>query len=437
MTDGAPLLPHDGAGVTVYDRMSEVPQSTELGGVGSLEVSASRVRLLLDRAVDLAGEHDLDVVLQRIVESAAAVAGAKYAALGVYGDVGTIATFIHHGMDADTVERLGSLPHGLGMLGQVIVADAPIRLDDLGADSRSCGFPVGHPPMRTFLGAPIARGGRRFGNLYLTEKLGGALFDVEDEALVMALAAFAACAIESAELVASERARVDAEARQVAAEERERARRDLLRAVITAQEEERARVSRDLHDDIGQALTSVMLGLRLIESPTDAGDDDAARVRLDELRELIADALRRTRRLAFELRPSILDDIGLAAALQRLVSDVAERSGLTVDAIVDGLPEHDVPSGVATVVYRVVQEALTNVVRHASASTASVAVVVASGRLRAVVEDDGTGFDPDRPADGHLGLQGMKERAELIGGTLRVLSEPGTRTTVVLDVPVG
>ena len=379
--------------------MSEAHQSTEHGGAGPLDVSPSRVRLLLDRAVDLAGEHDLDVVLQRIVESAAAVAGAKYAALGVYGDVGTIATFIHHGMDADTVERLGSLPHGLGMLGQVIVADAPIRLDDLGADSRSCGFPIGHPPMRTFLGAPIARGGRRFGNLYLTEKHGGALFDEEDEALVMALAAFAACAIESAELVASERARVDAVARQVAAEERERARRDLLGAVIAAQEEERARVARDLHDDIGQALTSVMLGLRLIESPAGAGADDNDSVRFEELRELIADALRRTRRLAFELRPSILDDIGLAAALQRLVGDVAERSGLTVDAIVDGLPEHEVPSGVATAVYRVVQEALTNVVRHAGASTASVAVAVASGRLRAVVEDDGTGFDPDRPAD--------------------------------------
>lgn len=415
--------------------MSEV--HTEHGGPGPLDVSTSRVRLLLDRAVDLAGEHDLDVVLQRIVESAAAVAGAKYAALGVYGDVGTIATFIHHGMDAATVERLGSLPHGLGMLGQVIVADAPIRLDDLGADSRSCGFPIGHPPMRTFLGAPIARGGRRFGNLYLTEKHGGALFDEEDEALVMALAAFAACAIESAELVASERARVDAVARQVAAEERERARRDLLGAVIAAQEEERARVARDLHDDIGQALTSVMLGLRLIESPAGAGADDNDSVRFEELRELIADALRRTRRLAFELRPSILDDIGLAAALQRLVGDVAERSGLTVDAIVDGLPEHEVPSGVATAVYRVVQEALTNVVRHAGASTASVAVAVASGRLRAVVEDDGTGFDPDRPADLHLGLQGMKERAELVGGTVRVLSEPGSRTTVVLDVPLG
>ena len=400
--------------------------------------SATRIRLLLDRAVDLAGEHDLGVVLQRIVESAAVVAGADYAALGVYHDDGTIASFVHHGIDSATVERLTELPHGRGMLGRVIVADGPIRLDDLGSDPRACGFPANHPPMRTFLGAPVARGDRRYGNLYLTEKHAGALFDAEDEALVMAFAAFAACAIEGAELVASERARVDAVSRQAAAEERERARRELLGAVIAAQEAERARVSRDLHDDIGQALTSLLLGLRLINVPGEVAVGSDSTERLAELRALVADALHRTRQMAFDLRPTVLDDVGLTPALERLVAEVARRSGLAVDAAVDGIPEYDgVAPAVATVVYRVVQEALTNVVRHAGASSASVAVTVASGRLRAVVEDDGTGFDPDRPADGHLGLQGMKERAELIGGTVRILSAPGSRTTVVLDVPLG
>ena len=401
--------------------------------------SPTRVGVLLDLAVDLAGEHDLSAVLQRIVESAAAVAGAEYAALGVYNDDGTIATFIHHGMDPATVEKLGDLPHGRGMLGQVIVADGPIRLDDLHSDPRSCGFPPEHPPMQTFLGAPIAHRGRRYGNLYLTEKRGGDSFDEEDEALVMALAAFAAGAIESAQLVASERARADAVAGQAAAEERERARRELLGAVIAAQEAERARVSRDLHDDIGQALTSVLLGLRLIDAPGrgPAGDIASSASRVDELREVVTDALRRTRRLAFELRPTVLDDVGLAPALQRLVADVADRSGLAVDVAVDGLPEHDgVAPAVATAVYRVVQEALTNVVRHAGATSASVAVTVASGRLRAVVEDDGTGFDPAQPADRHLGLRGMKERAELVGGSVSVVSSPGSGATIVLEVPL-
>jgi signal transduction histidine kinase len=294
--------------------------------------------------------------------------------------------------------------------------------------------------MRTFLGAPIGRRGRRYGNLYLTEKQGGGTFDAEDEALVMALAAFAAGAIESAELIASERARTDAVARQAAAEERDRARRERLRAVIAAQEAERARVSRDLHDDIGQALTSVLLGLRLLDGPNEAAAEyaDDARRRVEDLRELVADALRRTRQLAFELRPTVLDDIGLAPALQRLVADVASRWALTVDAAVDGIPEPEgVAPEVATVVYRVVQEALTNVVRHAGASCASVAVTVSAGRLRALVEDDGVGFDPTRlVGDGHLGLQGMRERAELVGGAVRVLSTPGSGTTVVLEVPL-
>ncbi len=414
-------------------------KSTERGyGEGSDPWSA-RVRVLLDRAVDMVGEHDLHVVLQQIVEGAAEVAGAKYAALGVYGSNGAITLFVHHGIDAEMADRIGEPPRGKGLLGQVIVTDTPIRLDDLSADPRSCGFPAHHPPMRSFLGAPIGRGGRRYGNLYLTEKQGDSSFSAEDEALVMALAAFAASAIESAELVNSERARVDAVARQVTAEECERARRELLAAVIAAQESERARVSRDLHDDIGQALTSVLLGLRLIEGSDelDAADGTERPRRVDELRQLVADALRRTRRLAFELRPTVLDDLGLAPALSRLVADVAERSGMVVDVVVDSVPEQaELASEVATVVYRVVQEALTNVVRHAQASIASVAVTAFSGRLRALIEDDGIGFDPGEPTHGHLGLQGMKERAELVGGTVRVVSAPGSGTTIVLEVPI-
>ena len=265
------------------------------------------------------------------------------------------------------------------------------------------------------------------------------MFDAEDEGLVMVLATFAAAAIESVDLVESERARADEVARRVAAEERGRARRELLAAVIAAQEAERARVSRDLHDDIGQALTSVLLGLRLMEDAyVGEGEGTEPNRHVDQLRHLIADALRRTRELAFQLRPTVLDDVGLAPALTRLVADVSERSGLIVDAVVDSLPERiGIPADVATVVYRVVQEALTNAVRHSYASSASVVVSTAAGRLRALIEDDGIGFDPAEPVSGHLGLQGMKERAELIEGTVRVVSAPGEGTTVVLEVPLG
>ena len=401
--------------------------------------SDARVAILLDRALEIGGEHDLDGVLHRIVQGAAEVAGARYAALGVYGADGLLTTFVHHGLDDDAAARIGDAPVGRGLLGETIVTDRPIRVTDIGSDPRSCGFPAQHPQMHSFLGAPIARGGRRFGNLYLADKIDAEEFDDDDEALVVTLAAFAASAIEHTSLVASERARVEAVAGQVAAEERERARQELLAAVIGAQEVERARVSRDLHDDIGQALTSVMLGLRLIEEPLHhaTGDIADAERRMAELRQLVAGALDRTRRLAFELRPTVLDDLGLAPALARLATDTAERSGLLVDAVVDAAPQHaELSPEVATAVYRVVQEALTNVVRHAEATTASVAVTVGNSRLRALVEDDGHGFDPTQPAGDHLGLRGMRERAELVGGSIAITSEPGTGTTIVMEVPI-
>ena len=393
-----------------------------------------RLRTLLRAAIELSAPHERDDVLQEIVHSAAAVAGARFAALGIYDGSGRLMTFVHHGIDAATVEAIGEYPHGRGLLGEVIIADAPVRLADLAADPRSVGFPSGHPPMRTFLGVPILRAGRRYGNLYLTEKTGGAPFDDTDESLVTALAAFAAGAIETAELLASERSRA-------AAEEQARARRELLGQVIAAQEAERARVSRDLHDDVGQALTSVLLGLRLVEDSLARPDVDVedARGRVAELRELVADGLRRARQLAFDLRPTVLDDVGLAAALQRLTEDVAARSSLAVELDTAALaPDERLSPEIETVIFRVVQEALTNVVRHASATTASVALAGRDGVIRVFVEDDGVGFDPQQtPTRAHLGIEGMLERAELVGGTVSVTSAVGAGTTIVLEVPRG
>ncbi|MFP5328455.1 MAG: GAF domain-containing sensor histidine kinase [Acidimicrobiia bacterium] len=393
-----------------------------------------RLRTLLRAAIELSAPHERDDVLQEIVHSAAAVAGARFAALGIYGDTDRLTTFVHHGIDAATVEAIGEYPHGRGLLGEVIVADAPVRLADLSADPRSVGFPPGHPQMRTFLGVPILRAGRRYGNLYLTEKAGGAAFDDTDEALATALAAFAAGAIETAELLASERSRA-------AAEEQARARRELLAQVIAAQEAERARVSRDLHDDVGQALTSVLLGLRLVEDSLDRPDVDVegARSRVAELRELVADGLRRARELAFDLRPTVLDDVGLTAALHRLTEDVAARSGLTIELDAAALaPDERLSPEVETVIYRVVQEALTNVVRHASAAAASVTFAGRNGVIRVFVEDDGRGFDPQEvPTRAHLGIEGMLERAGLVGGTVSVTSVVGAGTTIVLEVPRG
>ncbi len=398
-----------------------------------------KVQTLLEAALELSGEHELDTVLRRIVAGAATIAEARYAALGIYDATGTIESFIHHGMDEATVEHIGRLPRGGGLLGEVIVARGAIRLEDLGADPRSGGFPPEHPPMRSFLGVPVARGGQRYGNLYLTEREGGLSFDEEDEALVVAFAALAAAAIESARLVQAERDRAEAVAALAAATERAAVNRRMLAEILNAQELERTRVSRDLHDDVGQALTSVLLALRLVESSLDGDDIDVgiARRHTADVRELVAGALRRARRLAFDLRPTVLDDVGLFAALERLAQDLNARGDVTVELACDGLTGARLAPGIETVVYRVVQEALTNVVRYAGAACASVTVIVAEGRVRALVEDDGVGFEPGLvPARSHLGIEGMVERAHLVDGTVEVSSAPGAGTTVILEVPI-
>lgn len=392
---------------------------------------SQRVDRLLEAALALSSELDTEAVLQRIVEGAASVAGARYAAIGIYDSSGTITNFVHHGIDEATARAIGDLPHGRGMLGEVIVANGPIRLDDLGNDPRSVGFPPNHPPMHRFLGVPITRGGRRYGNLYLTEKSEDRAFDSDDEAFVTALAAFAAGAIESAQLAAT-RSEI------AALEARDRTRHEMLGEVINAQEAERARVSRDLHDDVGQALTSVLLGLRLVEGSlkTPKPDIDDAHSKIEEVRSLVADALQRARRLAFDLRPTVLDDIGLDAALTRLVDDTTERGGVAVDLAVNGIDDRSrLPVKTETVIYRVVQEALTNVMRHAQASSVSVVVHRGDGRIRAVIEDNGVGFDAKTAGSASLGLRGMSERAVLNGGNVDIHSAPGAGTTVVLEVP--
>lgn len=405
-------------------------EGEDLSGRGS--TAEDRSTALLRAALALSEHRELADVLSLILSSARSLAGARYAALAVYDEHGEIETFVHEGVDDATAREVGAPPRGHGLLGELIMAGGPIRLEDIRADPRFGGFPAHHPEMRAFLGVPVATGRRRYGNLYLGDKEAGQTFDEEDERLLGTLAAFAAAAIENVQLLEAERD-------LAAARERDGVRTEMLGQVIDAQEAERSRVARDLHDEIGQSLTSVLLGLRLVEDSLARPNPDVedCRQRTAEVRELVAEALRQARTLAFELRPTVLDDLGLVAAMRRLVEEVGARGAPAVDLAVHGLDDDSrlVPE-VETVVYRVVQEALTNVVRHAAASSASVVIARDGGRLRAVVEDDGHGFDLGAAHRPSLGLGGMSERAQLVGGSLAIDSAQGRGTTVRLEVPV-
>jgi signal transduction histidine kinase len=215
------------------------------------------------------------------------------------------------------------------------------------------------------------------------------------------------------------------------------ARSRLLEQVMAAQEEERRRIARDLHDEIGQSLTSLLVGLRnLGAAPT----PEAAGAQAEDLRAVAAATLDEVRRLARGLRPMALDDLGLPAALERHVADFAQAHGLAVRLDTPGLGESRLPEAVETGLYRIVQEALTNVGKHAAACNVRVVVERQPGGVQALVEDDGRGFDADPrqpPGDGlHLGLSGMYERAALLGGTVGVSSRRGGGTRVVVRIPL-
>jgi len=537
-----------------------------------------RLRVLIDAGISLSAELSLDALLQRIVETAAQLTGARYAALGVVDASGSsLERFLTVGVSDEERAEIGAEPVGRGILGVLIHEAHPLRLHDIAEDSRSVGFPQGHPPMRTFLGVPILLRDVVYGNLYLTEKSGGDDFTEEDEELTQLLAAQAAVAVENArlhesstrwlrhleslneignalasqlelepllaivasrlrelvrarlvlialpdasgglrvaaadgagakaamgtrlELGASKVGRVLERARServdtmlddlevdlriaralgvttalyvplivrgraigvIAAHDKEgsdprfgdedtrlgeslaqraaiavdlsqRVSRDAMRRVVDAQELERRRLARELHDETGQALTSILLGLRTLEQ---AVETDQARAGVAAVRELVVSTLQDVRRLAVELRPSALDDFGLAPAPEGPVQTIPPDPSGEVDPET-GTRAQRAPAHAETTMYRIVQEALTNIFRHAEARRISILVTRKARAAVVVVEDDGSGFDSAAATLG-LGIAGMRERVSLLGGRLRVESSPGRGTTIAAEIPL-
>jgi len=194
--------PHLLAGLRLDELLREVQDRLS-------EVMATRDRMqgLLDAVLAVAQGLELDATLYRIVRAAADLVDARYGAIGVLAPGGGIARFLHVGLDEETRARMGHLPEGKGLLGQLIVDPRPLRLADLGAHPASVGFPAHHPPMRTFLGVPVRVRDEVFGNLYLTEKAGGGAFTAADEVVVTALAAAAGIAVQNADLFEQTRLR--------------------------------------------------------------------------------------------------------------------------------------------------------------------------------------------------------------------------------------
>ncbi len=217
--------------------------------------------------------------------------------------------------------------------------------------------------------------------------------------------------------------------------ERERLEGDLRgQAAELAASQERAHLARELHDSVTQALFSMGLTLRTLERLLGV-DDEAARTKVGEMRELQKDALAEMRTLIFELRPSSLESEGLVQALRTHATAVQRRTGLVI--VVDAEPIDRLELAAEEALYRIGQEALHNVVKHANAANATIRIAHAGDRVRLTVTDDGGGFEADKVPRGHLGLIGMRQRVDLVGGELRVQSEPGSGTTIEATVAAG
>jgi PAS domain S-box-containing protein len=209
--------------------------------------------------------------------------------------------------------------------------------------------------------------------------------------------------------------------------------RALLNDVITAQEDERRHIARELHDDTAQTLTSLLVGLRAVEGAEEIGQ---ARHAAGTLRASVAAALEGVKRIARGLRPSILDDLGLEEALERLGVEMSHVHGFAVDLEVTGARLPRLPEATEVALYRIAQEALTNAGRHAAAKSVSVIVHRNHVKVRLVIEDDGKGFDVDKAlSEGQLGIVGMRERAHLVGGSMSVESSAGLGTTISVNMP--
>jgi signal transduction histidine kinase len=562
------------------------PRSIVTGGRWRTEITdklgSERLRTLIDVGGFIVSELDLDTLLRRVLEAALELTGARYAALGVLNaERSELERFLSVGIDEDAQRRIGDLPRGRGVLGVLTDDPRPLRLAHVGEHPASYGFPIGHPPMETFLGVPIFIGGEAWGNLYLTEKRDGE-FDEADEEAIIVLARWAGIAVENARLyhdveiqrVELERAVAGLRATQavalaVGAEvdlerslelivkrgralveartvvimllegdelvvaamagqgDREMAQRipiagstsgqvmlgghperiddvpgrllisadrlgvpdahtalvvplnyrdeplgvllafdrkpgaqpftddderalkafaasaatavviaqsveaQRLRDTLAASEQERRRWARELHDETLQALG----GLRvLLSSARRVGTLDSLTQATGQALEQIEQEITNLRAIITELRPAALDELGLAAALDALVERHRAVNDLDIEAAIEIAPELELDGDLAATVYRVVQEALTNVAKHAHATEVSVSVRTGESRIWISVIDDGRGFDAKVRTDG-FGVTGMRERVAVSGGELSIRSSAG-KTAVSAWLPL-
>ena len=371
---------------------------------------ARQLESLSDLSRSLSEELDLDTILHVVCERVRDLVGAETVLVALPSDEGQLHS---RAVVGEAAELIRGVRAGLGTTksGRVLERGRPERVDSVFDDPEVDQDLARRINMRSGMFVPLIVGDRRIGVLMLVNRAGrDSRFSDADLRLAELFAVRAAQAIDMSQRVS----------------------REAVERVVAIQEQERRRIGRELHDETAQALALILMGVRSVEG---AATDEERHTACVQLRQLSETALERVRQLSHQLRPPTLDRYGLASALEHLAEHVQTTGRLAIDVHAE-LAER-LPEDVEAALFRVVQEALSNVEKHAHAARASVLVTRNGDRAIAIVEDDGIGFDPATIGPHTLGLVAMRERVEILGGVFEIDSRPGTGTTLRARFPVG
>ncbi|MGJ3241097.1 MAG: GAF domain-containing protein [Anaerolineae bacterium] len=361
----------------------------------------------ISKAVMFAAEgRDLEQVLQRIADVARELVKTKYAALGIPNGQDGLRFFKTSGMTAEQEAHIGDRPRGKGLIGAIMRERRLIRLNDMQNDPRSYGFPPNHPQMHSFLGVPIIVANHLYGMLYLSDKIDGSEFSTDDETLVEALAGYAALAIASAQLSESE---------------------SRLRLL-----EERERIGMELHDGVIQSLYGIGMQVDLLRRNQVAIEEQHLTELVNNLNDVIEDIRGFIGNLRSKRHMLSIHDY-LVYLKDRL--HPPQSIQIEIDA-----PDQQAPFAASAFesICLIVNEAMSNAIRHAGADHILVKATVERGLFTVMVTDNGTGFDSERANTSNgLGLRNMQQRARLYGGTVTIDSAQDSGTCLQINIPIG
>lgn len=405
---------------------------TEMKRLEEQTLQVKRNFLLLNDIISTMSQSlVLDTILNIALDKALAlVKGKMGGVLLLDPKTNTLSYKVFRGLSTHFVKGINGLKLGEGLAGRAAALKEPVYSDDISSDGRVTRPVVAAEGLKAFVSIPLIARDKVLGvmNLMTRDERG---FSPENITLINSISSQVAVAIENAVLYKEVR-------------EKEESRRELLRQMISNEEQQRKRIARGLHDEVSQSLTGLAFKLAAVGSAM-RGADKQVRAKLQEVQALAASMQDEIHRVVYELRPSLLDDLGLIAAVQWLSDNHLEENGIQVSFSTDcrlrpNGTEPQLSPQTEIALFRIAQEAITNIVRHANARRVKLRLEFKEKSVALSVEDDGEGFAPEKvpvsPETGRgFGLLGMKERAELLSGTLTIDSQPGAGTRIHAEIP--